>query len=152
MLFLSVCKGSDYFSNHQIKSHLFLNKMHFYYFLPSFVNGFHRFHGFFCLYHLMNRMNLMAGAMQCLVKSGASGDYLFSVSSVVFNRRQRRRTRKLYMIVTVVISYFCVFLRLLWLILVAHPGARTWCHALPWWALCCWLSSRTAAASKQKIL
>lgn len=22
-------------------------------------------------------------------------------------------------------------------ILVAHPGARTWCHALPWWALRC---------------
>ena len=21
--------------------------------------------------------------------------------------------------------------------LVAHPGARTWCHALPWWAVCC---------------
>ena len=20
---------------------------------------------------------------------------------------------------------------------VAHPGARTWCHALPWWAVCC---------------
>lgn len=20
---------------------------------------------------------------------------------------------------------------------VAHPGARTWCHALPWWALRC---------------
>ena len=34
--------------------------------------------------------------------------------------------------------------------LVAHPGTRTWCHALPWWALCCSLSSRTAAASKQK--
>ncbi len=30
--------------------------------------------------------------------------------------------------------------------LVAHPGARTWCHALPWWALCCSLSSQTAAA------
>ena len=37
-------------------------------------------------------------------------------------------------------------------LLVAHPGARTWCHALPWWALCCSLSSRTAAASKQKYL
>ena len=36
--------------------------------------------------------------------------------------------------------------------LVAHPGTRTWCHALPWWAVCCSLSSRTAAASKQKIL
>ena len=36
--------------------------------------------------------------------------------------------------------------------LVAHPGARTWCHAVPWWALCCSLSSRTAAASKQKYL
>ena len=36
--------------------------------------------------------------------------------------------------------------------LVAHSGARTWCHALPWWALCCSLSSRTAAASKQKYL
>ena len=21
--------------------------------------------------------------------------------------------------------------------LVAHSGARTWCHALPWWAVCC---------------
>lgn len=20
--------------------------------------------------------------------------------------------------------------------LVAHPGTRTWCHAVPWWALC----------------
>ena len=20
---------------------------------------------------------------------------------------------------------------------VAHSGARTWCHALPWWAVCC---------------
>ena len=38
------------------------------------------------------------------------------------------------------------------LFFVAHPGVRTWCHALPWWAVCCWLSSRTAAASKQKYL
>lgn len=30
--------------------------------------------------------------------------------------------------------------------IVTHPGARTWCHALPWWALRCSLSSRTAAA------
>ena len=58
--------------------------MHFYYFLHSFVNGFHRFHGFFCLYHLTNRMNLMAGAMQCLVKSGASGDYLFFLCLLLF--------------------------------------------------------------------
>ena len=29
----------------------------------------------------------------------------------------------------ILISYFCAFLRLLWLILAAHPGARTWCHA-----------------------
>ena len=63
--------------------------------------------------------------------------YFLSSFVSILNRRQRRRTRKLYMIVTVVISCFCVFLRLLWLILVAHPGARTWCHALPWWALCC---------------
>ena len=41
--------------------------------------------------------------------------YCFLPSFVsILNRRQRRRTRKLYMIVTVVISYFCVFLRLLW--------------------------------------
>lgn len=29
----------------------------------------------FCFDHQMNQMNLMAGAMYCLVKSGASGDY-----------------------------------------------------------------------------
>lgn len=41
--------------------------------------------------------------------------YCFMPSFVsILNRRQRRRTRKLYMIVTVVISYFCVFLRLMW--------------------------------------
>lgn len=21
--------------------------------------------------------------------------------------------------------------------IVTHPGARTWCHAVPWWALRC---------------
>ncbi len=31
-------------------------------------------------------------------------------------------------------------------LVVAHPGARTWCHALPWWALRCSLSSRTASS------
>ena len=36
--------------------------------------------------------------------------------------------------------------------LVAHSGTRTWCHALPWWALCCSLSSRTASSLKQKYL
>ena len=33
--FFHWCKSSDIFLNHQIKSHLFLNKMHFYCFLPS---------------------------------------------------------------------------------------------------------------------
>ena len=47
---------------------------------------------------------------------------------------------------------FLRILRLLWLILVAHPGTRTWCHALPWWALCCSLSSRTAAAVNKNTL
>ena len=47
-----------------------MNKMYFYCFLPSFVNG---FHGFFCHHHQMNRINREAGAMQCLAKSGASG-------------------------------------------------------------------------------
>lgn len=70
----------------------------------------------------------------------------------VLNRRQRRRTRNLYIIVAAVSSYFCAFLRILWLILVAHPGARTWCHALLWWAVCCSLSSRTAAAVNKKYL
>lgn len=50
-----------------------MNKMHFYCFLPYFVNEFHGFHGFLYHYHLMNLMNRTAGAMQCLVKSGASG-------------------------------------------------------------------------------
>ena len=36
--------------------------------------------------------------------------------------------------------------------LVAHSGARTWCHALPWWAVCCSLSSRTAAAVNKNTL
>lgn len=32
---------------------------------------------------------------------------------------------------------FLLFLRIpriLRLIIVAHPGTRTWCHAFPWWA------------------
>ena len=40
------------------------------------------------------------------------------------------------------VNYLCNLLTTI----VAHPGARTWCHAFPWWALCCSLSSRTAAA------
>lgn len=32
---------------------------------------------------------------------------------------------------------------------VAHPGARTWCHALPWWALHCGYPHEPPAA-KQK--
>ena len=41
------------------------------------------------------------------------------VSSFVFvlNRRQRRKTQKLYMIVAIAIYYFCVFLRFLWFLL-----------------------------------
>lgn len=36
---------------------------------------------------------------------------------------------------------------------VAHPGARTWCHAFfPWWALRCLLFSRTASNNTQKYL
>ena len=34
---------------------------------------------FFCHYHLTNRMNLMAGAMQCLAKSGASGVFFINI-------------------------------------------------------------------------
>ena len=78
-------------------------------------------------------------------------------------------THKLY-----INAYFIISLHFLWIILafelfkmrrgaqfktqhsilknhsVAHPGARTWCHALPWWALCCLLSSRTTAAWNKK--
>lgn len=36
--------------------------------------------------------------------------------------------------------------------LVAHPGARTWCHALSWWALHCSLSSRTANSLNKNTL
>ena len=176
--FFHWCKGRDNFWNYQIKSHLFLNKMHFYYFLFFFVNGFHRFHWFFCLYHLMNRMNLMAGARQCLVKSGASGDYLFSVSSVVsiLNRRQRRKARKLYMIVAVVHLLFLRILRIS-VVFFINIGWTRWtgfnylCNLCNLLTLCrpfrssdlvprlcrggrfrCSLSSRTAAASKQKYL
>ena len=45
------------------------------------------------------------------------GQRISRIFLYVLNRRQRRRTRKLYMIVTVVISYFCAFLRILWLTL-----------------------------------
>ena len=34
--------------------------------------------------------------------------------------------------------------------IVAQAGARTCCHALPWWALRCLLSSRTTSSYKQK--
>ena len=49
----------------------------------------------------MNQMNLMVATMYRLVKSGASGDYLF---------------------------FLCNPCNLLTTI-VAHSGARTWCHA-----------------------
>ena len=123
MLFLSVCKCSDYFWFHQIKSHLFMNKMHFYCFLPSFINRFHRFHWFFVFIIGWTWWTLWLS--QCNVWSD---------------------------LVHLVIIFFLRVLRILWLIHVAHPGARTRCHAFPWWALCCWLSSRTPAASKQKYL
>ena len=38
------------------------------------------------------------------------------------------------------------------LFLVAHPGTRTWCHALPWWALCCRYPRGRQASLKQKYL
>ena len=95
--------------------------MHFYCFLP-FCQRISRISRIFCLYHLMNRMNLMAGAMQCLVKSGASGDYLF----------------------------FCAICVICWPF-VAHPGARTWCHALPWWAFSL-LAILTDRSSQKKYL
>ena len=108
------------------------------------INGFHGFHGFFCVFcfflttNYTNYTNHLCCSCYLL--------FLF------LNRRQRKKTQKLYMIVAVVISCFCAFLRLLWLILVVHPGTRTWCHAFPWWALCCSLSSRTASSRKQKYL
>ena len=46
-------------------------------------------------------------------------------------------------------NYLCNLCNLLTTI-VAHPGARTWCHAFPWWALCCSLSSRTASSKQTK--
>ena len=35
--------------------------------------------------------------------------------------------------------------------IVTHPGARTWCHALPWWALGC-RYPRGPQQSENKIL
>lgn len=45
-----------------------------------------------------------------------------------------------------------LYINAYFIILVAHPGARTWCHALPWWALRCCYLSQTAAAGKQNTL
>lgn len=42
-----------------------------------------------------------------------------------------------------------LYINAYFIVLVAHPGARTWCHALPWWALRCRYPSQTAAAGKQ---
>ena len=123
----------------------------------------------------MNRMNRTAGAMCCLVKSGASGDYLFSVSSVVsiLNRRQRRKARKLYMIVAVVHLLFLRILRIS-VVFFINIGWTRWtgfnylCNLCNLLTLCrpfrslnlvprlavvgvvLPLSSRTAAACKQK--
>lgn len=35
---------------------------------------------------------------------------------------------------------------------VAHPGARTWCHALPWWALRCGYPHEPPAANKNTLI
>ena len=37
-------------------------------------------------------------------------------------------------------------------LLVAHSGARTWCHALPWWALCCRYPHGPPAAANKNTL
>ena len=42
--------------------------------LPLLVCEDEERHCFSC--HIMNQMNLMVGTMYCLVKSGASGDYI----------------------------------------------------------------------------
>lgn len=36
-----------------------------------------------------------------------------------------------------------LYINAYFIVLVAHPGARTWCHALPWWALRCSLKQNT---------
>lgn len=38
------------------------------------------------------------------------------------------------------------------ILFVAHSGARTWCHALPWWALRCHYPRRPQQPENKKIL
>ena len=136
--FFHWCKGSDYFWNHQIKSRFILNKMYFYCFLPSLSTNFTNFTNFFVFVTWWTGWTWWLP--QCIVWLNLVHLVIIFFSCVfccLLNRRQRRQTRKLYMIVAVAISYFCAFCVFLWLILVAHSGARTWCHALPWWAVCC---------------
>ena len=132
--FFHCCKGSDYFSNQQIKSHLFLNKMYFYCFLPSSSTDFTDFTDFFDIITWRTRWTRRLA--QCVV-------WLNLVHLVFFIINGFRWFHGF--------NYLCNLCNLLTTI-VAHSGTRTWCHALPWWALCCSLSSRTAAASKQKYL
>ena len=120
-MFLSFiwCKGSDIFWDYQIKSRLFLNKTHFYCFLPSLSTDFTDFTDFFVIITGRTGWTGQLATMYRLVKSGASGVFLSSTDFADFT--------------DLIICVICV---ICWLF-VAHPGARTWCHALPWWALCC---------------
>ena len=53
--FFHWCKGSDYFSNYQIKSRFISNKMHFYCFLPFLSTDFADFTDFFCVLNRRQR-------------------------------------------------------------------------------------------------
>ena len=57
-----------------------MNKMHFYHFLPSFVNGFHRFHGFFCVFRVF------CGSFFNIGFDGFNGcSYLCNLLTFIFN-------------------------------------------------------------------
>ena len=66
-MFLSFiwCKGSDNFWDYQIKSHLFLNKMYFYCFLPSLSTDFTDFTDFFVI--ITGRTRWTRRLAQCIV-------------------------------------------------------------------------------------
>ena len=80
---------------------------------------------FFFLCHQTNRTNQMAGAMCYFLPTDFTNitKFVFLCSfvySVVFNRRQRRKTQKLFFLsLSWTIIYFCAFLRILRFLLLS---------------------------------
>ena len=139
------CKVGNYFCNHQIKSHLFLDKMYFYCFLCLFTPIFAQI---FRIFFPMSDV-FVSFASSVVLKNSSKEDpfnpsnpmWTYSRYSLQFNIEQfnMRPWR------TIQHSTFNT----------QHSSCRPGRSSdllprLSWWALRCLLSSRTASSYKQK--